>query len=107
MKATVIAFAALASIGTAFGQEKVEEQKSSETGGVRIVSAKTIAGDAPLYIVDDVETTAEEISKLDPKLIESINVLKTAKDIEPYGEKGKRGVILIEMKGKKKKSLRG
>lgn len=104
MKATVIAFVALASIGTAFGQEKTDEKKAPETGAVRIVGAKANADEAPLYIVDEVEATAEEISKLDPKQIESINVLKTAKDIEPYGEKGKHGVILIEMKGTKKNS---
>lgn len=52
--------------------------------------------DEPLYIVD-----GEVKDKLDVKTedIESITVLKGSAAVEQYGEKGRKGVILVTMKG--------
>ena len=47
----------------------------------------------PLYIVDGKEM--DSVEDLDPKLIESISVLKNASAIDLYGAKAKNGVIII------------
>ncbi|HEX8316289.1 MAG TPA: energy transducer TonB, partial [Flavisolibacter sp.] len=51
-----------------------------------------------LYILDGKEVTNNDIGKLDPNFIESINVLKGASAIAAYGEKGKDGVVEIKTK---------
>ncbi|GHS97223.1 transcriptional regulator [Bacteroidia bacterium] len=52
----------------------------------------------PLYIIDGIEIASDNVLKLDPKDIESIEVLKDKVAIERYGEKGKDGVVLFIMK---------
>ncbi|MDR2622216.1 MAG: TonB-dependent receptor plug domain-containing protein [Dysgonamonadaceae bacterium] len=53
---------------------------------------------SPLFIVDGQEVTS--ISNLDAKNIESMSILKDASATSIYGEKGKNGVVIIEMKKK-------
>ncbi|WP_035333426.1 M56 family metallopeptidase [Dyadobacter crusticola] len=56
---------------------------------------------APLYIVDGVKQENDvAVSKLDPKKIESISVLKEAGATTTYGEEGKNGVVLITTRNK-------
>ncbi len=58
-------------------------------------------GQQPLMIVDGVEIKLDADSiKLDPKNIESMEVIKKEAAIKTYGEKGKNGVILITTKKK-------
>lgn len=52
----------------------------------------------PLFILDDVEISYEEMQKIDPKTIKSISVFKDENAIEKYGEKGKNGVVVIKIK---------
>jgi hypothetical protein len=47
----------------------------------------------PLYILDGKEITRKELEKLDPNIIESINVWKSPTAIEKYGQKGTNGVV--------------
>lgn len=54
-----------------------------------------------LYFIDGKKSTKSELDKLNPNTIEKMEVLKGDKAIEKYGEKGKSGVILITIKGKK------
>jgi TonB family protein len=54
----------------------------------------------PLIIVDNVESSSDNIKNLDPKDIESINIVKGTKAIAEYGEKGKNGVVLVTSKKK-------
>jgi hypothetical protein len=49
----------------------------------------------PLIIIDGEETTKDEMQKLDPSSIETINVLKDKSAEDKYGTKGKNGVIEI------------
>lgn len=58
----------------------------------------TDSKETPLYIIDGVEVSNEELKKLDPSSIESMNVLKGEMAVEKYGEKGKNGVVLITKK---------
>lgn len=52
----------------------------------------------PLYVVDGKIVSKEEVDKIDPGKIESINILKGDKATDEYGEKGKNGVIKINLK---------
>lgn len=52
----------------------------------------------PLLLLDGKEISKEEMSKLNPKAIEAVNVLKGPGAIEKYGEKGKNGVVEITLK---------
>ena len=52
----------------------------------------------PLIIVDGKEVTDADVKKIDPKTIESINVLQEKSAVELYGEKGKNGVIVVKTK---------
>ncbi len=61
-------------------------------------STDTTKKPTPLYIVDGKETSAEDVNNMDKNKIESINVLKEAKAIKQYGDKGKNGVIEITLK---------
>lgn len=60
----------------------------------------------PLYIVNGEELDAAEsgqlLSRLKPEYIQSIEVLKGQKAIDHYGQKGKNGVLLIELIDKQK-----
>lgn len=62
----------------------------------------------PLFILDEVELAGSDLGKLEPKDIETIEVIKDAKSIEKYGEKGKNGVVIITTrKFKQKKTKAG
>ena len=52
----------------------------------------------PLVFVDGKEVTSEVAWALDPKTIESIEVVKGAAAVTVYGERGGNGVILITRK---------
>lgn len=52
----------------------------------------------PIYFVDEKETSQEEVEKIDPSTIQSIEVIKGKPAKEKYGKKGKDGVILIKLK---------
>lgn len=57
-----------------------------------------IGDSVPLYIVDGKEISKNEMDKIDPKEIASMNVWKGPQAIEKYGDKGKDGVIEITLK---------
>ncbi len=60
----------------------------------------------PLYILDNVELKDDStLSSINPADISRINVLKSKADIEPYGEKGKNGVVIITTKRFEKSNL--
>ena len=60
----------------------------------------------PLFILDDVELPGSDLGKLEPKDIETVEVIKDAKSIEKYGEKGKNGVVIITTKKYKEKKAK-
>ncbi len=77
-----------------YGNEKKGTQNQTLSGTVRLKPGAI----SPLYIVDEKEITEEGMSKIDTKMIESINVLKDKSAIDKYGTKGKNGVVEITMK---------
>lgn len=57
-----------------------------------------LAKSGPLFILDNIELPGSDLGKVKPEDIESIEVLKEKKALEPYGEKGKNGVVIITTK---------
>lgn len=71
---------------------------SSGTKGVNGVSIYGIKGEQPLVIIDGKEAMDKDaLSKLVPDHIKSISVLKDKSAQAVYGDKGKNGVIIVEM----------
>ncbi len=55
----------------------------------------------PLILMNGVAITKEEMDKINPEDIESVNVLKGEQATRLYGEKGKNGAVIIKPKGEK------
>jgi TonB-dependent SusC/RagA subfamily outer membrane receptor len=67
----------------------------------RLALVKTRDGsvlDKPLFLLDGKVISAEEMNKIDPGTIASINVIKNEDAIAIYGSRAKDGVILITSK---------
>jgi TonB-linked SusC/RagA family outer membrane protein len=65
---------------------------------VRIRGIGTTTNSDPLYVVDGIQMTPDEMNFLDPQDIENFSILKDASATAIYGSKGANGVILIETK---------
>ena len=63
-----------------------------------VLVSKDTTRKQPLYLLDGKKITHDEMSKIDPATIESINVLKDKTAVDKYGEEGKNGVVLINLK---------
>ena len=86
--------------------------EKAKNGAVEITlkkphSAQTVTGvdiksidwkNPPLLLLDGITIEKAELDAINPKDIESINVLKSKSGTDLYGEKGKNGVILINLK---------
>src|SRR5690606_32506170 len=59
-----------------------------------------------LFIVNGKEISETDFRRIQPNDIESINVLKDKKAIDKYGEKGKEGVLEIQLKDKPKMDIK-
>lgn len=67
---------------------------------------KQAQSNKPLYIVNGKEISETDFKTIQPNDIESINVLKDKKAIDKYGEKGKEGVLEIQLKDKPKMDIK-
>ena len=63
-----------------------------------ITSFQTNANTDPLILLDGVETSKLDLSKLQPEDIESFSVMKDASATAMYGARGANGVILVTTK---------
>jgi beta-lactamase regulating signal transducer with metallopeptidase domain len=72
--------------------------QSGNTSEMRIDVRTDIVKGEPLVFVDGIETTLKLIEALNPDKIDKMDVLKGQTAVEHYGDKGKNGVILIELK---------
>jgi len=96
-KPVVNAFEALQ--GKVAGVDITTNQRPGELGSVRVRGNRSLnATNAPLYVVDGVVLSAGGIETLNPRDIESINVLKDASATAIYGSRGANGVILVTTK---------
>ncbi len=72
---------------------------SVATSPVIIRGASTVSADnKPLYIIDGIEVSNNTGETIDPKDIQSMDILKDAAALAKYGDKGSNGVIIITTK---------
>ncbi len=85
--------------GKAAGVDITSSQRPGEIGSIRIRGNRSLtASNAPLYVVDGVPLDAGGIESLNPRDIESIDILKDASSTAIYGSRGANGVILVTTK---------
>jgi TonB-dependent SusC/RagA subfamily outer membrane receptor len=79
-------------------QFTIKDSHSSAQGQTKKTDHESYRQNPPLYIVDGKEINKQEMDKIDPASIESINVLKGDTATSKYGEKAANGVIEIRLK---------
>lgn len=85
--------------GKAAGVDITSSQRPGELGDIRIRGNRSInASNTPLYVVDGVPLNSGGIETINPRDIESIDILKDASSTAIYGSRGANGVILITTK---------
>jgi TonB-linked SusC/RagA family outer membrane protein len=85
--------------GKAAGVDITSSERPGTVGDVRIRGQRSISATSdPLYVVDGVPLSAGGIESLNPRDIESIDILKDASSTAIYGSRGANGVILVTTK---------
>lgn len=85
--------------GKVAGVDITSAQRPGELESIRIRGNRSLnATNAPLYVVDGVVLSSGGIESINPRDIESINVLKDASSTAIYGSRGANGVILVTTK---------
>ena len=85
--------------GKAAGVDITSSERPGSVGGIMIRGTRSLnASTAPLYVVDGVPLQAGGIETLNPRDIESIDILKDASSTAIYGSRGANGVVLITTK---------
>jgi TonB-dependent SusC/RagA subfamily outer membrane receptor len=80
-------------------QNELSENVITGYGTVKIRGASTLNKETvPLYIVNGVQMSADNFSKLDPSTIKTVDVLKDAQATSIYGSRGANGVVVITLK---------
>ena len=75
--------------------------KKNKSGPTIITKSQTTpisSSSETIYVLEGKVITKEEMNKIDPKQIKSIDVLKDEKAVAEFGEQGKNGVIKITLK---------
>ena len=73
-------------------------KKNGEATDVIMIKETPDTATNPVYFVDGKETSKDEMKKIPPNSIESINVFKGESAINKFGKKGKNGIIEIFLK---------
>ena len=86
--------------GKAVGVDITTNERPGQLGSIRIRGERSIgATNAPLYVVDGVPLmSASAIETLNPRDIETIDILKDASATAIYGSRGANGVVLVTTK---------
>ena len=85
--------------GKAAGVDITSSERPGTIGSVRIRGNRSIsASSSPLYVVDGVPLSAGGIETINPRDIESIDILKDASSTAIYGSRGANGVVLVTTK---------
>lgn len=86
--------------GKAAGVDITSSQRPGTVGTIRIRGTRSLnASNDPLYVVDGVPLlSASAIETINPRDIESIDVLKDASSTAIYGSRGANGVIIVTTK---------
>ena len=65
---------------------------------IRIRGIGTVNNNGPLYVIDGVSTTNQDLNSINPNDIETIQILKDASSASIYGAQASNGVIIITTK---------
>lgn len=85
--------------GKAAGVDITSNQRPGEVGSIMIRGTRSLnASSDPLYVVDGVPLQTGGIEALNPRDIESIDILKDASSTAIYGSRGANGVVLVTTK---------
>ncbi|HTM92397.1 MAG TPA: mucoidy inhibitor MuiA family protein [Flavisolibacter sp.] len=80
-------------------QSDMNEVVTTGYGTIKIRGASTQNKETvPLYIVNGVQMSADNFSKLDPSTIKTVDVLKDAQATSIYGSRGANGAVVITLK---------
>ncbi len=80
--------------------QKQDQIKEGQKPTFNIIQRDGVPRVDPLYILDGEQITQEKMSEINPETVESVTVLKDKSATAVYGEKGKNGVIIINLKRK-------
>jgi TonB family protein len=76
-----------------------DQKENKPNSGINIRSTGTSGTkDKPLIVIDGVIAENQNMDKIDPETIESVNILKDESATSKYGEKGKNGVVQVTTK---------
>lgn len=82
--------------GKAAGVDITSASRPGELGSIRIRGNRSLnASNDPLYVVDGVPLSSGGIESINPRDIESIDILKDASSTAIYGSRGANGVVLV------------
>ena len=85
--------------GKAAGVDITSSERPGSLGNIMIRGTRSLnASSDPLYVVDGVPLQSGGIEALNPRDIESIDILKDASSTAIYGSRGANGVVLITTK---------
>lgn len=85
--------------GKAAGVDITTSERPGTVGNIMIRGTRSITADSsPLYVVDGVPLQTGGIESLNPRDIESIDILKDASSTAIYGSRGANGVVLVTTK---------
>lgn len=99
--------------GKAAGVDITSNERPGEIGNITVRGVRSInAQNSPLYVVDGIPLMSESgIETINPRDIQSIDILKDASATAIYGSRGANGVVLVTTKqgesGKAKVSYNG
>lgn len=92
--------------GKAAGVDITSNERPGEIGSILIRGQRSLnATNEPLYVVDGIPLNSGGIESLNPRDIESVDILKDASSTAIYGSRGANGVVLITTKRGKAGSL--
>lgn len=85
--------------GRAAGVDITSNERPGEIGKIYIRGVRSIsASSSPLYVVDGIPLQSGGIESINPRDIESIDILKDASATAIYGFRGANGVIIVTTK---------
>ncbi len=86
--------------GKAAGVDITSSQRPGTIGSIRIRGNRSLtASNSPLFVVDGIPLlSASAIETINPRDIESINILKDASATAIYGSRGANGVVIVTTK---------
>ena len=85
---------------TSYAQEITQPADTTKTTISPFFQPQVVNFNAPLYILDNKEITEHELKTIEVSKIKEITVLKDSATTARYGERGSRGVVIIEMSDK-------